>query len=280
MKKYFTDGRLMNGFFAYFVARFKTVMVFKLAAISGFISQVFFALFRIYIILAFSLGNSASSPMQIQSTILYIWIAQIFFAIVPWNVNWEDFHVIKSGNVAYEIIRPIDLFSMFFSKTLSWRLANCIVRGLPVLLVNIIVLPLIGMKNISLFCMGWKNIGGFIISITLGFVLSSLITVFLYSIALLVLDASNFIGFFNSIAMLISGTIIPLSYFPSWLRTILMVTPFKGVIDTPAMIITGEYDTKQMIMAIIGQLIWCVALYVVNRLIIYYSTKRLVVQGG
>lgn len=270
----------MNGFLAFFKARYRTVMTFKVAAVSGFITQVFFALFRIYIILAFSADNISASPMKIQATIIYIWLTQMFFSIVPWNVNWEEFRMIKSGNVAYEIVRPIDLFSMFFSKTLAWRLANSIVRAIPILLINIVVLPLLGLFDISVFCMKWANIGFFILSLVIAYILSSLITVFMYSITLLIIDASNFIGFFNSIAMLISGTIIPLNFFPTWARRILEVTPFKGVIDTPVMIVTGEYSSREILFAILGQIAWCICLWLISKIIIRKSMTRLVIQGG
>lgn len=270
----------MNCFFAFFRARYRTVMNFKIAAVSGFITQIFFALFRIYIILAFSADNTYSSPMKIQSTIIYIWLTQMFFSIVPWNVNWDEFGMIKNGDVAYEIVRPIDLFSMFFSKTLAWRLASSIVRALPILLTNIVVLPFIGLYDISIFCMRWRNIGFFLVSIIIAYILSSLITVFLYSITLMIINASNFIGFFNSIAMLISGTIIPLSFFPSWAEKILDLTPFKGVIDTPAMIVTGEYSTHEIIISILGQIAWCICLWLVSRILLHKSMNRLVLQGG
>ncbi len=188
--------------------------------------------------------------------------------------------MIKNGNIAYELARPINIFTLFFSKTLAWRISNSFVRLIPIMMINTILLPMTGLTEISLVCTTWHNIGCFLISIVIAYVLSSLITVFLYSISLLLTVATNFIGFFNSIAMLLTGTIIPLNYFPTWMRTILEITPFKGIIDTPAMILTGEYSLEKSYFSIIGQVLWCVLLLIINKLIIRISIKRLVIQGG
>lgn len=270
----------MRKFKFIFASRFKTVMIFKFAAISGVITQIFFSFFKIFIIYSFMSGNIDKSPMEIKSTITYIWLTQIFLSIIPWNVNWEELNSIKSGNIVYEMARPISLYSLMFSKTLAWRVANSLVRVIPIFIFNLLVLPLFGLGVYSVSAVSINAILLFIISILIAYFLSTMITVFLYSITLYTIDASNFIGVINSIALLLCGTIIPLSYFPDKLQLFLRFQPFKGIIDTPAMILSGEYSTDVSVFYIAVQAAWVVVFFFINKKMFGAGIKKIVVQGG
>ncbi|MEK3864608.1 ABC-2 family transporter protein [Paenibacillus sp. FSL H7-0716] len=270
----------MNVFISYFQTRFNSIMIYRSAAIFGSITQIFWGFFRIFILYQFTLGNIGESPMASSSMITYIWLNQIFFAIVPWNVNHQEFDLVKSGNVVYELARPINLFNLLFSKTLAWRLASSVIRMIPILIFVIIVLPLIGFGSYGIAFPSIESIFLFIVSISLSYLLSSVITVFIYAITFFTIEASNFVGFINTMAYALSGLIIPLAYFPEKIQTFLNFQPYKSVLDTPAMIFTAEYSVKESMMYILVQVAWVVFFTLINQVMIKKGIKQLVVQGG
>lgn len=269
----------MGVFKAIFESRYKVVMVYKFAAISGIVTQIFFAFFKIFTLYTFSSGSS-NAPFQDETVITYIWLTQIFLSIIPWNVNGEEMNSIRTGSIAYEMVRPSNLFSMIYSKTLAWRVSSSIVRIIPMLIFNIFILRIFNLNMFTIRASSIESVFLFIISIIISYFLSTMITVFLYSIALYTIDATNFIGLISSFAMLLSGTIIPLAYFPEFMQKWLEIQPFKGIIDTPALILTGQYTYLDSYKFIALQLMWVVVFYYLNKIMFNKGTKKIVVQGG
>ncbi|WP_151736047.1 ABC transporter permease [Paenibacillus tengchongensis] len=265
---------------ALFATRFKTVMVFRAAALSGIVAQIFFAFFKIFTLYGFMEGGTENSPLHPDSVVVYIWLTQIFLTIIPWNVNGEDLYSIRSGNIAYELVRPVNLFALMYIKTISWRVTNSLIRVIPIVIFNMILLPILGFGEFAITIPSGKILLLFIISITIAYLLSCMITVFLYSITLYTIDASNFLGIINSMALVLSGTIIPLSYFPESLQVLLILQPFKGIIDTPALILTGQYTYSESMLYILLQLVWLLIFFLLNSVMFKKGTKKIVVQGG
>ena len=53
---------------------------------------------------------------------------------------WEKtIEVIKTGNIAYELCRPQDVYSMWFSKIIGERLSATALRFLPVLIIAMLI---------------------------------------------------------------------------------------------------------------------------------------------
>jgi ABC-type uncharacterized transport system, permease component len=256
-------------------------MVYRIAVLSGIIAQVFFALIKIFIINAFIVENAgANSPLQSSSMVTYIWLTQAFLTIAPWNVNKEDLNVISTGNIAYELARPVDLFSLMYIKTLTWRISKSLMRAVPILLINMILFPLLRLGFYSVTIKSVDTLILFLVSITISYFLSCMITVFIYAISLYTIDASNFIDIFSSLAFVLSGTILPLVFFPSFMQKVLILQPFKGIIDTPAMILTGQYSQKESFFYIGLQLTWLMVFFIVNYVMFKRSTNKIVIQGG
>ena len=56
------------------------------------------------------------------------------------NQTYKDrelFDLIKTGNISYELLRPKDMYFMWFFKILGLRLANVTLRFLPLVIVTV-----------------------------------------------------------------------------------------------------------------------------------------------
>ena len=57
-----------------------------------------------------------------------------------------------------------------------------------------------------------------------------------------------------------SGSLIPLTFFPKVVSDILSLLPFSSLIYTPVMIIVGKYDASQILQALLLQLFWLIVM--------------------
>ena len=130
----------MKSYFSYFKLKFITGLQYKAAAYAGVCAQIFFGLVYILVYIAFYESDSSNLPMPLNQLVSYLWLNQCFFTLVyMWYKDKEIISMIKSGNIAYELCRPQDLYLMWACKILGERLSQTTLRILPVIFVAIIL---------------------------------------------------------------------------------------------------------------------------------------------
>jgi ABC-2 type transport system permease protein len=67
---------------------------------------------------------------------------------------------------------------------------------------------------------------------------------------------------------------------PEALRQLIALTPFGAIMHTPVAIYLGRLDGAQAGPAILGQIGWAVALYLVGEIAFARGARRIVIQGG
>ena len=71
----------------------------------------------------------------------------------------------------------------------------------------------------------------------------------------------------TSIVAFMSGSLIPLAFFPKVVSAILSFLPFSSLIYTPVMIIVGKYDASQILQALLLQFFWLIVMVGLSQLI-------------
>lgn len=145
--------------------RFANGMQYRAAALAGIVTQ--FAWGGMYLILyhTFYQSGTGAFPMDMQALSAYIWLQQAFLALfMIWGMDNDIFELISSGNIAYDLCRPCDLYSMIFFRTLGSRLARAVLRCFPILLVAALLPSPYGIRLPP----SWGAAGLFLVSFLLG----------------------------------------------------------------------------------------------------------------
>jgi ABC-2 type transport system permease protein len=79
---------------------------------------------------------------------------------------------------------------------------------------------------------------------------------------------------------LFSGALIPLVFFPDWLRALAAVLPFQGLVSTPALIYLGQLDGPTTAVMLAIQAVWAVGLFLFGRLLWRSAIKAVTINGG
>ena len=73
--------------------------------------------------------------MNYSSIVTYIWLKEALLALCnTWAADNDLFAMITNGDITYELCRPVSIYSMWFSRTIGARIAEAIMRCIPVLL--------------------------------------------------------------------------------------------------------------------------------------------------
>ena len=124
-------GRRLRPYRAILSARFRMLLQYRAAALAGLWTQIFFGLVLLMIYEAFYRSTTVRQPMTFAEVVSYVWLGQALLAMLPWNADAEIRAMVRSGAVAYELCRPVDLYSLWYARALAWRTAPTILRAVP-----------------------------------------------------------------------------------------------------------------------------------------------------
>jgi ABC-2 type transport system permease protein len=181
--------------------------------------------------------------------------------------------MIRSGAVAYELLRPLDLYSLWYCRAVAWRTAPTTLRALPMFA---LALACLGMGWPASWASGAAWIAATAGALCLGCAITTLLTISLmWTISGVGISRLIFAG-----VILLSGMIVPLPFFPDWAQRILNVLPFRGLVDLPFRLYVGHIPPRQAITVLAHQAAWAVGLVVFGRWLLSRGLRRLVIQGG
>ena len=268
----------MRSYTKYFKLRFITNLQYRAAAIAGISTQIFFGLIFAFVYLAFYKSNpNANYPMEWNELITYIWLEQAFYALIyPFEKDEELLNMIKNGNLAYELIRPQNIFIKFYIKMIAKKVVSSLMRAVPVITIAFLLpkpLNLLLPKSFTNFIL-------FLIALIISCLLISSITVLVHILTMYTIDSKGILSIYSVILEVFSGSTIPIPFFPNWLKKIAYILPFRFISDLPFRVYSGSININQGITNILEAIVWTIITIIIGNLITKNALKKAVLQGG
>ena len=263
----------MKGYAAFFSAQFRALLQYRAAALAGFGTQLVWGYLLVMVYEAFYRSSSEPQPMTIRQVVTYVWLGQAFLAMLPWNDDREIQTLIRSGTVSYELLRPLDLYTLWYCRVLAVRTAPTMMRAAPMLVVSSLFLGLQAPASPA-------ALGAFVMAmlgaLLLGCAFSTLLNIsLLWTVSG---QGINVIGF--AAVSIFSGMTVPLPLFPKWAQTIIYLLPFRGLVDTPFRLYTGNMPPSELPFLLAHQVAWAAAFVFAGRWALSRGLRSMTVQGG
>ncbi len=262
----------MRPYAAVLSARFRLLLQYRAAALAGFGTQLFWGLIRMMIFTAFIEHSAGRSPMTLEQVVGYVWLGQAFLLLIPFRGDSDVEQQIRTGNVAYEMLRPIDLYLYWYCRGIANRVAPVTLRCAPMLIIATLA--------------GWlhwpdaRTLTAFAAAIAGAVLLSSAIGTLMTITLFWTISGQGINRLVFGVMWVFSGIIVPLPMFPDWLQPVLDALPFRGLQDVPFRLFTGHLPAAQAWGVVLHQLAWTVGLIVLGRWLMARASRRLAVQGG
>jgi ABC-2 type transport system permease protein len=271
----------MRPYLAVFVARFRTLLQYRAAALGGLGTQTFFGLVRIMILEGFYRSTQVVPALSFPEVVVYVWLGQATFAMQPYNLDRDVRNMVQNGTIAYELVRPLDLYTFWYWRALAWRSAPMLLRLLPMLLLVVLLPPLLGFPEWGMRApAGPAAAAGWVLTTLGGLAVSTAITALMSVLMVWTLSGEGLSILLGGIVSLLSGMVLPLPLFPDWAQPVLRALPFSALVDYPARIYTGDLPVSEVGWLLLHQALWTVALALLGAGLLRRATRRLVVQGG
>ena len=121
----------MRPYLSVLSARIRMLLQYRAAALAGMSTQLFWGLIRVMIFEAFYRTATQAQPMTYAEVVNYVWLGQALFALLPWQPDNDIRTMVRTGTVAYELVRPVDLYTFWYSRSLANRIAPALLRSVP-----------------------------------------------------------------------------------------------------------------------------------------------------
>jgi ABC-2 type transport system permease protein len=262
---------------AIFRVKFTNSLQYRAAALAGIVTQFAWGFMEILAFLAFYRSNPAAFPMEFSQTVSYIWMQQAFLALfMVWFFENDIFSAITSGSIAYELVRPVDLYENWFCQSLANRLARAALRCSPILIVAFIV-P-------APFRMSFPASAGqfvlFVLSAGLSLCVVTAFSMLIYISAFYTVSSTGVRMMAAILSDFLAGATAPLPFFPDKIRAVVELMPFAAMQNMPLRIYSGNVAGAEAAKGMGLQVFWLVVLCFAGKEAMKNALKKVVVQGG
>jgi ABC-2 type transport system permease protein len=243
------------------------------ATVAGIWTNTSFGLLQSFILLALYEHRTDVGGWDESQTLTYVWLAQAMIATV-YVFGWFEVALrIRSGDVATDLARPLDPLRYWLAFDLGRAAYHFAFRGVPPFVFALFIFDL----KLPESATTWL---AFSASLTLGIVVSFAYR-FLYNLAAFwLLDYRGVMIVALVISLFFSGMILPLAFFPDWLKTVAHALPFWSVIQVPVDVYLGKHQGAALVGVLALQAAWALGLLALGSAVLRAGTRKLVVQGG
>ncbi len=266
----------MIGYLSYFKTRIEAGLQYKVAAIAGLSTQVFWGMLYCLIYQAFY-SNASIPDISFNEIITYVWLNQAFLSLIYINIKDVDILTsITDGTVAYELVRPYHLYTWWYIKLVANKLSSCLLRFAPVILIGLIFPKPFNLSlpnSILSFVL-------FLISLVLGTLLLCGILMTTHSLAFFTVNYKGIHSISSQLMALVSGFVIPVPLLPDIVKSITYYMPFRLIGDLPFRIYSGNIGITLALQDILLQFIWIVIIIIIGFSLMRRALKKVFIQGG
>ncbi|EHI70221.1 ABC transporter permease [Streptococcus ictaluri] len=183
---------------------------------------------------------------------------------------------VREGSIIMRLLRPVHFAASYLFVEIGSKLLIFLSLGLPFLIILLSLKILSGVPVL----MAIASVFAYVISLLLAFLINFYFNICFGFSAFVFknLWGSNLLK--NTLVSFMSGSLIPLVFFPKILASILGFLPFSSLIYIPIMIVIGKFDRTQILESLGLQVFWLIVMFALSQFIWKKVQSHLTIQGG
>ncbi len=270
-----TDDYIANlsKYAEYMRISFQKMLAYRVSYLIGVFTYVIHVAVYYFLYKALYMEDVTIKGYTLQEMLTYVslgWICKSFY------LNYIDREItddVQSGQVAMDLIKPVDFQLMYVARGLGHSLFRIVLFTPPIIVVTFLlfsVSPPVSLGHMMLFILS----SSFSVLIYLGInYIIGLLSIFFLSIRGVLYSK-------NLIIELLSGLLIPIDWFPPWFQSMSFLLPFQSIAYCPLQIYLGRIQGLSLFFSLGLQLLWIVIIFGIGRIVWRLCQRRILIQGG
>ena len=265
-------GKLTTYLYVYKVQILKS-LAYKFDVYGNIIMQTIIMIATAFFWKALFKNAESMGGVSVDTMLTYTVISSMISVVLITNVEWRITESVQTGAIAIDLMRPVNIFGVFFAENLGSVTALFFQNLLPIFIIGSLFIKLPAPRSAYEFML-------FLISLVLAFFINWYLSVIFGMFSFKVIEMSALIQVKKHLVRLLSGSMIPLWFFPNWLRSVLEILPFPYIYQLPLSIYVGHYTSESLARGLIIQILWVMALFLIETRLEKQAIKHVMVQGG
>lgn len=269
--------RLIRLYFTVLGGTFRRFSTYRVATAAGVFTNTVFGFILAYTFSALWSERPGLGGYDESQALTFVWIGQAMLAaaaLIGGGAEEEFQARIRSGDIAVDLYRPIDLQLWWLSADIGRAAFQLLGRGVVPMAVGALAfelaLPASPLTWLFFLASAW-------LGVVVGFALRYLLALSTFWL----LEGTGLNTFGALLSTFFSGMLLPLNVFPGAFGEIVRQLPWSAMLQVPADVLLGEYRGAGGVAgALAFQAGWALVLLLAGRLLQTVATRKVVVQGG
>jgi ABC-2 type transport system permease protein len=215
--------------------------------------------------------NIAPMHLPLHSMITYATVALLMSLILEVDGTRLIREKLREGTIATDLMKPISVPFYFFSDGVGQTMLHALLV-VPSLLFALLLVR-VDVPSAPAF-------GVFMLSFMLGYLVNFFLNFMMNAVAFWTLETFAVQLIVRWVSDLLSGQIIPLTFFPGVFGRIVFALPFAAIYSTPLLIYVGVIRPEDYARYLLIQVLWLGLFAALSWLVWRAASRRVVIQGG
>jgi len=252
---------------------FVNILAFRLRYFTGIITYLINVTVYYFIWSAVYGPGQQIAGYDLSQMITYVsagWIIRSFY----WNtIDQEMAYEVIEGKIAMDLIKPISVPWMWLSRAMGESAFRLGLLTAPTAVVVALIFPIRRPASATNFAL-------FLVAVLGSFFLMGAINFMIGTCAIPLKSILALIRAKYWLIELLSGLLIPMTFFPATIRAVLAWLPFEHIAFTPLQIYLGKLDARHAALALLTQWAWVVVLLALAQLWWERASRKITIHGG
>ena len=255
---------------------FLMMLAYRLRYFTGILTYLLFVSVHYFIWQAVFAGHAPGTRINgftMPEMVTYVaigWIARsLYFSSIDSDID----ELVRTGQISVYLLRPVHFHTMMFCQAAGESLFRLAFFTFPIAIVILLAFPVA-------LPAGALNGCFFLLSSVFSFLISTEINFLVGMLAFSLQSIEGVIRAKYFLVQLLSGLLLPLTFFPAWLQPVLDALPFKVIAFVPLQFYLGKIPATHAWTVFLNQFVWFAVLVIAGQLMWSKAVKKLTLQGG
>ena len=200
-------------------------------------------------------GREEAGGVTFTAMLTYIVVSQFLDGVNEAGTPlWEIQEKVRTGDISLELMRPFDVPLRYLFADFGSVAFYMVTALLPLYVIIFFFMDLALPTD-------WLTWVYFILSAFIGFLIRYCVEMTFGLLTFFLVETGGIEDIFYFAMSLLSGSVIPLWFFPGWLETIAVFLPFQSIFFMPISIFIGETAGSQILTSFGIQIFWLLVCY-------------------
>jgi ABC-2 type transport system permease protein len=218
-------------------------------------------------------GTVEIGGLSLPEMITYIAVAWIGRSFTFNNIDRTLAHQIQQGEIAMQLIKPFHVQTVMMFEAVGEAAFRLLMFTIPIMVVVVPLFDILAPPDPALY--GWT-----LLSFVLALVIGSQLNWLTGCLAFYLKNITGVVRAKHISMDFLSGVLVPFSFFPGWVQTVVAWLPFQGLSYVPVTIYLGKRTGPDLASALLVQACWALGLYLVGRWLFARAVRQVTAQGG